>query len=117
MLQLLDAQINKVKADPQSLTDYPHPTVYHELLKDAAHVPPHRVLRDEAVLFVTAGTDTASDALTVGTLHVLSDPAVHARVLAELCAAWPVLEDVPRFEVLEKLPYLVRPARRVVFRW
>jgi hypothetical protein len=40
---------------------------------------------------------------------VLQNPQVRQRLEAELREAWPVLEEIPRYEVLEKLPYLVRP--------
>jgi hypothetical protein len=40
--------------------------------------------------------------------HVLHNPQVQQRLEAELREAWPILEEIPRFEVLEKLPYLVR---------
>ncbi|EKM53729.1 uncharacterized protein PHACADRAFT_198150 [Phanerochaete carnosa HHB-10118-sp] len=60
----------------------------------------------QAVLFVNAGADTVATALAVGTLHVLSNPEIHAKLQKELVEAWPDLDDVPRFEQLEKLPYL-----------
>lgn len=41
--------------------------------------------------------------------YVLQNPHIRQRLEAELREAWPVLEEVPRYEVLEKLPYLVRP--------
>jgi len=40
--------------------------------------------------------------------YVLQHPQVRQRLEAELREAWPVLEEIPRYEVLEKLPYLVR---------
>ena len=40
--------------------------------------------------------------------YVLQNPQVHRRLETELRGAWPVLEEIPRYEVLEKLPYLVR---------
>ena len=41
--------------------------------------------------------------------YVLQNPQVRQRLEAELREAWPVLEEIPRYEVLEKLPYLVCP--------
>jgi hypothetical protein len=41
--------------------------------------------------------------------YVLQNGQVRQRLEAELREAWPVLEEIPRYEVLEKLPYLVRP--------
>ena len=94
--------------NPSALALAPHETVYHAFL---AHepVPSEADLRDEALVYVHAGTDTSSDALAAGTLHVLDSPAIYARLKAELDTAWPRLEERPRWEDLEALPYLVRP--------
>ena len=104
---MLEKQVKEVKSDPQVLADYPYRTIYHEFLKDDKNVPSDISLRDEAILFVNAGTDTASDALTHGTIRVVDNPGIHAKLREELDKAWPTLEEVPRFEELEKLPYLV----------
>ena len=45
----------------------------------------------------------------VTTHYVLQNPQIRQRLEAELREAWPILEEIPRYEVLEKLPYLVRP--------
>jgi cytochrome P450 len=42
--------------------------------------------------------------------HLLQNPPARRRLEAELREAWPVLDEVPSYEVLEKLPYLVRDA-------
>lgn len=105
--QMLEDQIKEVKSDPQSLADHPHPTIYHEFLKDPKNTPSDLALRDEAVLYTTAGSDTVSDSFTVGAVNVVGNPEIHAKLVNELMSAWPSLEDTPRFEVFEKLPYLV----------
>lgn len=105
-MQMLRSQIKEVLANPEKLADWPHPTIYHEFLA-SRDVPGEQSLRDEALLFVNAGTDTISDALSVGTLNVLGNPDIYTRLRAELTQAWPNLEDKPRYEVLENLPYLV----------
>lgn len=104
---MLERQIKEVKGNPEALTQYPYRTIYHELLKDPSEVPSDLSLRDEAVLFVNAGTDTASDALTLGTLHVVHNSHIYERLRQELDVAWPNLHDMPRYEELERLPYLV----------
>jgi hypothetical protein len=106
--QILEGQIKEVKSDPQSLADYPHPTIYHEFLKDPKNVPSDLALRDEAILYTTAGSDTVSDSFTIGAVNVIGNPEIHAKLVKELVSIWPSVEDTPRFEVLEKLPYLVR---------
>lgn len=40
--------------------------------------------------------------------HLLQNPLARKRLDAELREAWPVLDEVPPYEILEKLPYLVR---------
>ena len=40
--------------------------------------------------------------------HLLQTPLARRRLEDELREAWPVLDEVPPYEVLEKLPYLVR---------
>lgn len=110
---MLTDQVKEAKANPQVLQDYQQVTIYHELLKDPKNVPSDVSLRDEALLWVTAGMDTSSDALTVGTVNILSRPDIHAELLRELVAAWPNLDDAPpRYEQIEKLPYLVRMCDR-----
>ena len=105
---MLMNQVREVKSDPQVLADYPYRTIYHEFLKDRNNIPPDIELRDEAVLFVNAGTDTASDALIHGSIRILDNPEICGKLRKELDGAWPTLEETPRFEQLEKLPYLVR---------
>ena len=104
---MLRSQIKEVLAHPEKLADWPRPTIYHEFLA-SRDVPGEQSLRDEALLFVNAGTDTVSDTLSVGTLNILGNPTVYKRLCAELIQAWPNLEDRPRYEDLENLPYLVR---------
>ncbi|GJE84155.1 cytochrome P450 [Phanerochaete sordida] len=107
MRQMLTDQVKEAKANPQVLHDLQQVTIYHELLKDPENVPSDVSLRDEAVLYVTAGMDTSSDALTLGTVNILSRPELHAELLRELVAAWPNVDDAPpRYEQIEKLPYL-----------
>lgn len=103
--KMLDAQVEEILRDPDVLASAEHPTIYHAFL---AHAPTPSVaeLRDEALVYVHAGTDTSSDALAVGTLNVLGRPAVLARLRAELDTVWPRLDERPRYEALEALPYL-----------
>ena len=108
---MLSNQVIDVTAHPESLTNAAHPIIYHALLnpKNGIDVPSFASLRDEALLLVFAGTDTASNTLTLGTVHVLSDPFILARLTIELRDAWPQLDTIPPYEVLDGLPYLVSP--------
>lgn len=95
---------------PEVLDSAPHPTIFHKLIdtEDPSKTPPFMSLRDEALLMIFAGTDTSSNALTLGTVHILANPDIHMRLKSELLAAWPELLDRPRYEELDSLPYLVR---------
>ncbi|EKM54139.1 uncharacterized protein PHACADRAFT_145790 [Phanerochaete carnosa HHB-10118-sp] len=106
MRKMLTDQVKEAKTNPQALADYHQPTIYHEFLKDPKNIPSDKSLRDEAVLFVNAGTDTASNTIIAGVLNILANPEILARLQQELVEAWPNLDNVPRFEQLEKLPYL-----------
>ena len=61
----------------------------------------------EAYVLVFAGTDTSSNTVVTGLMHVLADEHVYQKLKQELTTAWPDLSTRPRLEELEKLPYLV----------
>jgi hypothetical protein len=42
-----------------------------------------------------------------GTYHLLHNPEMRERLFGELLTVWPDLSQPPRFETLERLPYLV----------
>ena len=42
-----------------------------------------------------------------GTYHLLQNPEMRERLFGELLTVWPDLSQPPRFEALERLPYLV----------
>ncbi|KAK0210181.1 cytochrome P450 [Desarmillaria ectypa] len=103
------AQIEGILADPGSL-DAIHDTIYNYLLSPeklkSQQVPSKKSLLDEAQNLLFAGTDTTSNAMTVGFFHVLNDPAIHAKLTSEIIVAWPIEESSVSYEVLEKLPYM-----------
>ena len=103
----MEHQIREIKQNPEILSEYSHRTIYHEFLKDPQNVPSDKILLDEAILFVSAGADTTSDAVTLALLNVLHNPSIHNRVREEIDGIWPQVEQCPPYEVLEKLPYLV----------
>jgi cytochrome P450 len=110
--QLLLAKIDGILRDPTELALTPHPIIYHALLSPEANkgrpLPSRRSLLDEAGILLGAGADSTGITLMVTTHYVLQNPQVRQRLEAELREAWPVLEEIPRYEILEKLPYLVR---------
>ncbi|KAF8882793.1 cytochrome P450 [Mucidula mucida] len=106
----LGGQIDTILANPDSLTGAEHETIYHRLitpeLVKSGKVPSKEGLIDEAVVLLVAGTDTSSNAMTIGFFHLLSNPAIMKTLQSELQAAWPE-KDMPfSYEMAEKLPYL-----------
>lgn len=58
-----------------------------------------------------AGSDTIGHVITSGVFNILEQPEIYDRLVAELKEAWPVLQDAPLLQDLEKLPYLVCGSR------
>ncbi|KAI0084581.1 cytochrome P450 [Irpex rosettiformis] len=108
LLTMLRDQVEEILAHPEVLESAPHPTIFHELVsgENGRQIPPKLELEDEAFLMVFAGTDTSSSTLAVATVYILQNPQVHARLKEELLKVWPNLQDIPRYEDLESLPYL-----------
>lgn len=106
-------QIDEVLRNKGSLENTPHKLIYHSLLDPDANkgraLPSRLSLKQEAGAVINAGSDSTSISATTITYHVLHNPEVQQRLIKELRVAWPVLEEVPRYEVLEKLPYLASP--------
>jgi Cytochrome P450 len=109
--QILGRQVNEVVKNPESLKDAPHPIIYHKLLdKDANKsgvVPVAGSLYEEAQALMFGGADITGNTLMLGTFHLLENSSLLKRLKDELYSAWPNLENAPRFENLEMLPFLV----------
>ncbi|KAK0472148.1 cytochrome P450 [Armillaria novae-zelandiae] len=102
--KVLGKQIDKILADPGVLETV-HDTIYHRLLEDVDR-PSRKALLAEAQTFLIAGTDTTSNAMTMGFFHILSNPSVRVKLVAELKAMWPEKESPMSYASLEKSPYL-----------
>lgn len=106
--QTLEAQIDKILANPTILESEEHPTIYHHLLgEDVAVKVSKKALQDESAVLFAAGTDTVGNACMIGTFHLLRNRALKDKLVSELRAAWPDLDSPLSLEKLEKLPYLV----------
>lgn len=110
--QLLGAQVKEVTSNPYSMLEAPHKTIYSELLSPEANeggkVPSGRSLYEEAQTLVFGGTDTTANTLMLGVFNMLEQPDLVTTLRKELLEVWPVLENAPpKFEELEKLPFLV----------
>ncbi|KAK8090045.1 hypothetical protein PG997_005006 [Apiospora hydei] len=112
--EMVRQQVANVIAHPEILKSQPHATVYHRLLDPEAqqHAHPAAVLFDEANTLMFEATHTVADPTMFGLFHILSNPALHARLLAEIRSVWPDSDsdsdsdNAPRLEVLETLPLL-----------
>ena len=109
--KLLVTQVWEVTANPYSVLEAPHKTIYNELLSPAA-TEGKKVntmsLYEEAQALVFGGTDTIANALLLGIFNLLEQPALVSKLRKELLEVWPVLEDAqPKVEELERLPFLV----------
>ena len=96
--------------NPKLLDDAPHRVIYSELLNPEANKglpsPTELQLKHEALLMFGAGSHTVGTTLMTGVYHLLRDPEAKQRLVDEVRAAWPALDQAPSYEELEKLPYL-----------
>ncbi|KIN06778.1 hypothetical protein OIDMADRAFT_99334 [Oidiodendron maius Zn] len=108
--QVLGAQVTDVVKNPESLQGAPHRIIYHELLNPEASkglpLPSAGSLYEEAQALLFGGSDITGNTLMLGTFHLLESPSLLKRMKEELLRAWPALDKPPRFEDLEKLPFL-----------
>ncbi|KAK2623556.1 hypothetical protein QTJ16_007110 [Diplocarpon rosae] len=83
-------------------------TIFHEILASDMPASETRVdrLTQEGVILLGAGMETTAWALSVITYHVLANPAIHAKLQAELDGAFLRSGGKPSLSQLEQLPYL-----------
>lgn len=112
LLQTIEAQIKNVLKNPEQLNDAPHRILYSELLNPEANkgrpTPTALQLRHEAQLLFAAGSHTVGTTLMIGVYHLLRNPDSKQRLVDEMRNAWPVIDQPPPYEDLEKLPFLAR---------
>ena len=93
------------------LGDAPHRVIYSELLDAEANKgrPPPTALQlfHEAIVLFSGGSHPIGVTLMTGFYHMLRSPEVKQRLVDEVRTAWPVLDQDPGYESLEKLPYSV----------
>ena len=108
---MLIRQVNDVVENPKSLEDAPHKVIYHQLLNKEAYksgkIPERGSLNEEAQTMIFAGTDTVGNTLMVGTFYMLENESLVKRLKEELRVHWPDIDKTPRYEDLQKLPFLV----------
>ncbi|KIK62787.1 hypothetical protein GYMLUDRAFT_41681 [Collybiopsis luxurians FD-317 M1] len=104
----LESQIDRWIRDPQSLSETTtNETIYHYLFKTKDQKHPSRMsLIHEAFILFSAGSDTTSNALNIGTIHASKDTSISRRLFEELCEAFPDEDRPMSHAVLENLPFL-----------
>jgi cytochrome P450 len=90
-----------------------------ERLLDPSSAKGHKVpssleLRDEALILLTAGNDTVSNAMILGLYEVLNAPEVHAKLVREVLATNPNLDRHITYEEVRNLPYLTAVVKEIV---
>jgi hypothetical protein len=96
--------------NPKLLDDAPHRVIYSELLNPEAikglPSPTALQLSHEGQVSFAAGSHTVGTTLMTGIYHLLRNPGTKQRLVDELRTAWPMLDQVPQYEDLQKLPFL-----------
>jgi len=123
----LGEQIDAILDDPAILRQSEHDTMYHYFLENLTDkkglpsaggkelqtmTPRERAetrlwLLHEGLNLRFAGSETVGGACTAATFYLLRNPAAKKRLVDELVAAWPDVDQYLGYEELEKLPYLV----------
>lgn len=99
---------SKIEEIRHSKEDSEGQTIFHEILRSniatAEKSTPRLV--DEAMVLAIAGADTTANTLVALSYHVLSDPAIFARLRKELDSVMPSPDQPPDPKALDQLPYL-----------
>lgn len=104
-----EAQVKSILLDSSS-SESSHQTVFHSLRNDPDLPPSEKSvprLVMEAQSLIGAGTLTSTHMLSTTTYFVLSDPTVLSHLLDELESVIPDPLDIPMWQNLEQLPYLI----------
>ncbi|KAF2685008.1 cytochrome protein [Lentithecium fluviatile CBS 122367] len=102
------SDMNKSSFGPKETRGTDHATIFDDIL--ASNLPTHELsfdrLTQEAFALTSAGMETVKSTMVMGIFHCLEQPAVLARLKAELTDSIPVPNTIPSWVELEKLPYL-----------
>jgi hypothetical protein len=111
VMKVLSPQVTQLMANPSAMKEFAHPVIFHKLLDVQANTRQkalnERNMLHEAQSLLFGGSDTVSNQMMLGVWHLLENPDDVRKLKDELLAAWPVLENTPTLEELEKLPFLV----------
>ena len=107
---MLEVQVKNIMRNPKLLDEAPHRVIFSELLNSEANKeqPPPTALRlyHEALALFAGGSHPIAVTLMTGVYHLLRNPETKQRLVDEMHTAWPVLHQTPKYEDLEKLPFL-----------
>ena len=108
--RLVADDIDRILAKPDVLHESEQETIYHHLLA-VSQTEDGLIAREdlfqEVLAATLAGSDTVGNTCTTGFFHILSNPEVLRKLVAELDHAWPDMNSQLDFQTKEKLPYLV----------
>lgn len=94
--------------DSELIKSRSHPSIFDELLN--SDLPPEEKrlqrLQGDGQTIIGAGTETTAMILATGTIRVLSNPEIEAKLRKELREVMPDPNVLASVSVLEKLPYL-----------
>lgn len=104
----IPARISQIKAENDAAIIRERQTAFDVLLNSdlPAHDKSEERLQGEAGVFMIAGTDTTSWTLTVATFYLFQNPALLAKLTAELRTVAMDPRNLPPWSVLEQLPLL-----------
>ncbi|KAK5662225.1 hypothetical protein OQA88_8130 [Cercophora sp. LCS_1] len=101
--ELLQGQIDELKAHPERLDAVPHKTIYHPLLQTGTR----KSMYEEGQAMLFGGVDTVSNTAMLLVFYVLQTPGVKEKLVSELKSLWADKDaETPSWDTLEKLPYL-----------
>jgi cytochrome P450 len=105
-----DAQMRTVlAADPKAFKTRPFPAVMWEVAHHPALPAEEKTFKRLAVdanNILAAGFESTGSVLTLMTYLILKHPDIHERLKKELAVAIPNPDNIPSWQILEKLPLL-----------
>lgn len=109
MQQDCEMQIKNLIQNPDAAKER-HTTIFTRLLEEYPNPDEEliSVLGTEGMTVVSAGTHTTRHTLCIGTVHMLQSPEIEGRLVEELNGAVADRDGTAPYQILEKLPYLVR---------
>ncbi|KAL8876591.1 MAG: hypothetical protein Q9198_005240 [Flavoplaca austrocitrina] len=84
-------------------------TIFHDLFNNDTLIPEEKTperLAAEGFSIVAAGSQTVAHTLAVISYHLIANPHILKRLQVELASAMPIDGSAPKWDRLEKLPFL-----------